>query len=68
MLNKPSFFQVDDNGITSDPVAGPISLNTLQSYISDVDCPDIAWSFASDLMIIFCKATACPYSDTTRRW
>jgi hypothetical protein len=66
LLNKPDFIQVDDNGTTSDPIVGPTDLETLQGYINDVDAPDAAWSFASDLLIMFFNATSAPYSSTTR--
>ena len=66
MLNKPSFIQVDASGTTSDPVTGPIDLDTLQDYINDEDCPDATWSFASDLMIIFFKTSVYAFANTSR--
>ncbi len=66
LLNKPDFIQVDDNGTTSDPISGPTAMETLQEYINDDDAPDAAWSFASDLLIMFFNASTAPYSNTTR--
>lgn len=66
LLNKPDFIQVDDNGTTSDPIIGPTELEVLQEYINDSDAPDAAWSFASDLMVLFFKQATVPYSNTTR--
>jgi len=66
LLNKPSYIQVDDSGDTSDPINGPTDIHTLQSYINDANCPDAAWSFASDILIIFFKTTVYAYDTGTR--
>jgi len=66
MLNKPSYIQIDDSGTTSDPISGPIDIDTLQAYINDEDCPDGAWSFASDILMIFFKTSVYAFDSGSR--
>ncbi len=66
MLNKPAYIQIDDNGTTSDPITGPIDIEALQGYINDANAPDGAWSFASDILLIFFKTSVYGFVDNSR--
>ena len=65
-LNMPYSIQPDANGVSGDPVAGETALNTLQEYINDEDCPDLAWNLSSDILTIFFKTEIYEYLSTTR--
>ena len=67
-LNARSIVSVaaSDAGLAFDPVVTPIDLITLQGYINDPDCPDLAYSLGSDILTILFNHSTLPYASTTQ--
>ena len=58
--------QLDNNGVSSLPITQKTALVSLQGYINDIACPNIAYSVDSDILTLFVKTSAYPYTDTTK--
>lgn len=52
-------------GDTMSPVTAESTIEVVQGYVSDADCPDLAFNYGGSLTIFF-KTTAFPYVDNTR--
>ena len=67
---KITFVQAqDDSGATpvlSDPSGSSVSIKTLQEYLEDASCPDIAFNYAHGICTIFFKTSVYPYVSDTR--
>ena len=46
------------SGTRSTPVTSGVSLETLFSYLNDIDAPDVAWNLSGNSLSIFFKAGA----------
>ena len=55
--------QLDNNGVSSLPITQKTALVSLQGYINDIACPNIAYSVDSDILTLFVKTSAYPYTD-----
>ena len=64
-LQSLDFVTVDNNGVSSNPLLDQIPIATLHRYINDISCPDFAYSVDSDILTMFFKTSAYPYSGTT---
>lgn len=52
--------------LSSDPITDIYSIEELQNFINDENCPDIAFAISSDIFYLFLKTTLYPYANTTR--
>lgn len=60
------FVQLEIAGLAEDPVSVATDLSTLMAYPNDVNCPDVAFSYESDLLYLFLKESYAPYASNTR--
>ena len=50
------FVQLESSGgVKGDPVSSASTVEQLHSYLSDADCPDLAWNYSPEILTIFLK-------------
>ena len=62
------FVQAQDESGTElgTPSDDSVILKTLQTYLEQSSCPDIAFNYAHGVCTVFFKTTVWPYADNTR--
>jgi len=51
---------------SSAPSEGSVSLKTLNSYLEDENCPDLAFNYTYGICTIFLKTSAYPYTSDSK--